>query len=405
MYPRYVARRIRENLTDTRVVLLCGPRQSGKTTLVRQIASENFRFVTLDDPTFLNAAQADPVGFVRDFDKAVIDEVQRAPRLMLALKLAVDADPRPGRFLLTGSADLLTIPRVADSLAGRMALVRLLPLAQSELRRSSATFLDKAFAGMPPSAPDPAVGNKLVEIILAGGYPEALARSGRRRRNWHLDYIDAIMQRDIRDIARIGQLSVMPRLLRVLAEHAGQLVNYSGFGGQLGMNHVTTQKYISVLENLYLLRVVQPWHSNRLKRLIKSPKLQFLDSGLLAALRGLTPETARRNRAPLGAIVETFVLSELLKIASWAEERYRFSYFRDKDGNEVDIVIEDEQGRVIGIEAKLSATVSRSDFSGVRRLAATSGDQFVMGLILCDHEQTIPFGNQFVAAPIASLWS
>ncbi|MCY4166505.1 MAG: ATP-binding protein [Gammaproteobacteria bacterium] len=405
MYPRYVARRIRENLTDTRVVLLCGPRQSGKTTLVRQIASENFRFVTLDDPTFLNAAQADPVGFVRDFDKAVIDEVQRAPRLMLALKLAVDADPRPGRFLLTGSADLLTIPRVADSLAGRMALVRLLPLAQSELRRSSATFLDKAFAGMPPSAPDPAVGNKLVEIILAGGYPEALARSGRRRRNWHLDYIDAIMQRDIRDIARIGQLSVMPRLLRVLAEHAGQLVNYSGFGGQLGMNHVTTQKYISVLENLYLLRVVQPWHSNRLKRLIKSPKLQFLDSGLLAALRGLTPETARRNRAPLGAIVETFVLSELLKIASWAEERYRFSYFRDKDGNEVDIVIEDEQGRVIGIEAKLSATVSRSDFSGLRRLAAASGDQFVMGLILCDHEQTIPFGNQFVAAPIASLWS
>ncbi|MCY4156803.1 MAG: ATP-binding protein [Gammaproteobacteria bacterium] len=405
MYPRYVARRIRENLTDTRVVLLCGPRQSGKTTLVRQIVSENFRFVTLDDPTFLNAAQADPVGFVRDFDKAVIDEVQRAPRLMLALKLAVDADPRPGRFLLTGSADLLTIPRVADSLAGRMALVRLLPLAQSELRRSSATFLDKAFAGMPPSAPDPAVGNKLVEIILAGGYPEALARSGRRRRNWHLDYIDAIMQRDIRDIARIGQLSVMPRLLRVLAEHAGQLVNYSGFGGQLGMNHVTTQKYISVLENLYLLRVVQPWHSNRLKRLIKSPKLQFLDSGLLAALRGLTPETARRNRAPLGAIVETFVLSELLKIASWAEERYRFSYFRDKDGNEVDIVIEDEQGRVIGIEAKLSATVSRSDFSGLRRLAAASGDQFVMGLILCDHEQTIPFGNQFVAAPIASLWS
>lgn len=405
MYPRYVERRIREALTDTRVVLLCGPRQSGKTTLARQIACGNFRFATLDDPTFLDAAQADPVGFVRDLDKAVIDEVQRAPRLMLALKMAVDADPRPGRFLLTGSADLLTIPRVADSLAGRMALVRLLPLAQSELRSSSTTFLDKAFAGAPPSAPDPLFGNKLVETILAGGYPEALTRSGRRRRNWHLDYIDAIVQRDIRDIARIGQLSVMPRLLRALAEHAGQLINYSGFGGQLGMNHVTTQKYISVLENLYLLRVVQPWHSNRLKRLIKSPKLQFLDSGLLATLRGLTPEAVLRNRAPLGAVVETFVLSELIKIASWAEERYRFSYFRDKDGNEVDIVIEDEQGRVIGIEAKASATVSRSDFSGLRRLAAASGDQFVMGLILCGHEQTIPFGDQFATAPIASLWS
>lgn len=405
MYPRYVARRIQEALTDTRVVLLCGPRQSGKTTLARQIASDNFRFVTLDDPTILDAAQADPVGFVRGLDRAVIDEVQRAPRLMLALKLAVDADPRPGRFLLTGSADLLTIPRVADSLAGRMALVRLLPLAQSELHSSSATFLDKAFSGTPPSAPYPVVGNQLVETILSGGYPEALTRSGRRRRNWHLDYIDAIVQLDIRDIARIGQLSVMPRLLRVLAEHAGQLINYSGFGGQLGLNHVTTQKYISVLESLYLLRVIQPWHSNRLKRLIKSPKLQFLDSGLLATLRGLAPEAVLRNRAPLGAVVETFVLSELLKIASWAEERYRFSYFRDKDGNEVDIVIEDEQGRVIGIEAKASATVSRSDFSGLRRLAAASGNQFVMGLILCDHEQTIPFGDQFAAAPIASLWS
>ena len=405
MYPRYVARRIREALTDTRVVLLCGPRQSGKTTLARQIAGDSFRFVTLDDPTVLDAAEADPVGFVRGLNKAVIDEVQRAPGLMLALKMAVDSDPRPGRFLLTGSADLLTIPRVADSLAGRMALVRLLPLAQAEIHSSRASFLDKAFAGMQPNTSCPVVGDELVEIVLAGGYPEALARSGRRRRNWHLDYVEAIVQRDVRDIASIGQVSLMSRLLRVLSQQAGQLINYTGFGGQLGMNHVTTQKYISVLENLYLLRVVQPWHSNRLKRLIKSPKLQFLDSGLLAALRGLTPERALGNRAPLGAVVETFVLNELFKIASWAEERYRFSFFRDKDGKEVDIVIENEQGRVVGIEVKASATVNRSDFSGLRRLAAASGEQFVMGLVLCDHEQTIPFGDRLATVPIASLWS
>ena len=405
MYSRYVARQIRAALTDTRVVLLCGPRQSGKTTLAQQIANQDFRFVTLDDPTTLDAAEADPVSFVRGIDRAVIDEVQRAPRLMLAIKMAVDADPRPGRFLLTGSADLLTVPRVADSLAGRMALIRLLPLAQAELRGSRTVILDHAFAGKPPQPSDSLVGDSLIETVLAGGYPEALTRSGRRRQNWHLDYVEATVQRDIRDIAGIAQLAAMPRLLRILAEYAGQLVNFSRIGGRLGISHVTTQKYVSALEHLYLVRILPPWHANTLRRLIKSPKLQFLDSGLLAALRGLTPNRLRRDRSPFGALLETFVLGELLKAASWAEERYHFFYFRDKEGNEVDFVIEDEQGRIIGIEVKASATVGRRDFSGLRRLATACEKKFVMGLILYDHDQTIPFGNRFAAVPISALWS
>ena len=314
MYPRFVEWRVQEALTDTRVVLVCGTRQFGKTTLAQRIASDAIPFVTLDDATAFEAASADPVGFVRGLDRAVIDQVQRAPGLVLAIKTAVDADPRPGRFLLTGSADLTMLPRVADSLAGRMGIVRLLPLAQAELCGARPSSLDKAFAGEPPAAQTPVVGDDLVETVLAGGYPEALTRSGwRRRRDWHLDYIEAIVQRDVRDIARIEQLSSMPRLLRVLAEHSGRLVNYSGFGSPLGMNHITTNKYVGVLGNLFLVHTLPPWYTNALKRVTKSPKLHFLDAGLLAALRGITPDRLRRDRTPFGAVLETFVLGELLK--------------------------------------------------------------------------------------------
>lgn len=406
MYLRFVERRIREALEDTRVVLVCGPRQSGKTTLAQQIAGDAIPFITLDDATTCEAASTDPVGFVRGIDRAVIDEVQRAPGLILAIKATVDADPRPGRFLLTGSADLMTLPRVADSLAGRMGIVRLLPLAQAEIRDAAPDFLDKTFAGQLPTFRRPVVGDSLVETVLAGGYPEALTRSGwRRRRDWHLDYIEAIVQRDVRDITRIEQLGSMPRLLRVLAEHSGQLVNYSGFGAPLGMNHVTTRKYVGILENLFLVHTLPPWYTNTLKRVTKSPKLHFLDAGLLAALKGLTPEHLRPDRTPFGPVLETFVLGELLKLTSWADDRYAFSHFRDKERNEVDIVIENGLGRIVGVEVKASATVSEGDFAGLRRLAAATRDSFALGLVLYDHEHTVPFGERMAAAPLSTLWS
>ncbi len=405
MYPRFVERRVREALADTRVVLLCGPRQSGKTTLAQRVAGDAIPFVTLDDATTLDAAAADPVGFVRGLDRAVIDEVQRAPNLVLAIKTAVDADPRSGRFLLTGSADLMTLPRVADSLAGRMGIVRLLPLAQAELRGAPASFLDRAFMGEIPASGTPVFGGNLVETVLAGGYPEALTRSGwRRRQDWHLDYIETIVQRDIRDVARIDQLNSMPRLLRVLAEHSGQLVNHSGLGAPLGMNHVTTRKYAGILENLFLVHALPPWYTNGLKRVTKSPKLHFLDAGLLAALRGVTPDLLRRDRTPFGAILETFVLGELLKHAGWADNRYAFSHFRDKERNEVDVVIEDGRGRIVGVETKASATVSARDFSGLRRLAAAAGERFALGLVLYDNDRTVPFSERMAAAPISTLW-
>ena len=405
MYPRYAKERIEEALSDTRVVLISGPRQSGKTTLAVDVAGDVTPFLTLDDANVLRSAVDDPVGFVRGLDRAVIDEVQRVPDLLLAIKSLVDDDKTPGRFLLTGSANLMTIPKVADSLAGRMEIVRLLPLSVAEILGVKTRFIDRAFAGTKPTADQMIVGDDLIEIVLSGGYPEALSRARwSRKQDWYHGYLDAIVQRDVRDVAQISQLAVMPKLLSVLAEHSGQLVNYSGIGAALDLNHVTTQKYVRIFESLYLVHTLQPWFTNRLKRLTKSPKLHFLDAGLLAALRGVSPDTVAKDKTAFGPILETFVFSELRKIASWSEQRCSFAHYRDKDKNEVDIVLENRRGEVVGIEIKSSATVSAADFSGMRKLADACGEKFVQGMVLCDHDKVVPFGENMFAAPLSCLW-
>ena len=190
----------------------------------------------------------------------------------------------------------------------------------------------------------------------------------------------------------------------MLGEHSGQLVNYSAIGNSLAMNHVTTRKYVGIFESLFLVRTLQPWFSNKLKRLTKTPKIHFLDSGLLAALGDLSPDHIRSDRGKFGALLETFVFAEILKLASWADDRFEFSQFRDKRQNEVDIIIEDRRGRVTGIEIKAGATVTSSDFKGLRMLAEACGDRFVSGVVLYDHDKIVPFGERLHAAPLSVLW-
>jgi len=407
MLTRHAERKIREALADTRVVLLAGPRQAGKTTLARSMAEPGRTYLTLDDATTLSSARSDPTGLVRELDSAIIDEVQRAPDLILAIKESVDRDRRPGRFLLTGSANLMTLPRIADSLAGRMETIRLLPLSQSErLQSPESGFLQALFKGNPPPIGPPCLGADLIERVCAGGYPEALTRpTWLRRQAWYANYIEAVISRDVRDLAQIDQLDRLPRLLRALAEHSGQIVNHSGVGASLNINHVTTQKYTAILEALYLLQSLPSWHSNTLKRLVKKPKLHFLDSGLLATLRGLSPERLNADRTRFGPLLESFAFSEVLKLTGWTDDRITLSHFRDKDQDEVDLVLEDASGRVVGLEVKASATVRNEDFAGLRKLAQACGDRFAFGAVLCDRQLVTPFGDRLAAIPLSCLWA
>ncbi|NOT19613.1 MAG: ATP-binding protein [Sideroxydans sp.] len=411
IFPRAILPRVLDALNDTPVVLINGPRQAGKTTLVRQLAGATRRYLTLDDEATRVAAQEDPVGLIRSIGSAVIDEVQRAPNLLLAIKKSVDEDRRPGRFLLTGSANLMMLPTLADSLAGRMETLTLLPLAQCEMAiapNASSKWLDALFGGEMLIASAPVVGEALVEKVSMGGYPEALTRSNnRRRKTWARQYIESLMQRDIKDIASLDKLDQAPHLLKALAHTSGQLCNYSQLGGQIGINHKTASKYITVFEQMYLMQRVHVWSGNRLSRLLKTPKLQFVDSGLLSVMVDFSD--ALQQRKLFGQLLESFVFAELRKHITWAEGEYEIYYYRDKDQYEVDFVIENASGEIIGIEVKAAASVSVSDLVGLKKLAQLAPQQFKLGIVLYDGIDTLPLGRvndcPLWAVPLSTLAS
>jgi len=406
MYRRFIEGRAEEALADTPVVLIVGPRRAGKTTLVRKMGAAGRTYITLDDHTALDAAQSDPAGFIRGLDRAIIDEIQRAPDLLLAIKKTVDEDYRPGRFLLTGSANVLTLPKVADSLAGRMETIRLLPLARAEIEGKAPTFLERLFAGTLKGHRKAIVGDDLIRLVLLGGFPEAIGRNSERRRlDWARSYLTSVLIRDLRDIADIEKLTELPKFVRLLAEHSAQSVNYSQLGSGINVSHKTGQRYVALLEQVFLVATLQPWSTNALKRIAKTPKLHFLDSGLLAAARGLTFDRVKANREVLGALLESFVFSEILKLMTASDMRLAPYHFRDLQIHEVDIVLERDDDKIVGIEIKASATVKASDFTGLRTLADACGDRFAYGVVLYDSTDVVPFGDRLAAAPLSCLWA
>lgn len=405
--PRFAEPRLVEALVDSPVVLIHGPRQCGKTTLARMVGdTRGYAYFSFDDDVARAAAERDPLGFVADLpSKVILDEVQRVPELFTAIKIRVDRERTPGRFLLTGSANVLLVPKLADSLAGRMAILRLFPLAQSELDGHASGFLTTLFTGRFKTRRFERLGVELAERITAGGYPAALVRATARRRTaWYRDYVETMVQRDVRDLARIASLDILPRLLALAASQSARLLNITNLAGPFQLSRPTIRDYVTLLERVFLLEELQPWHSNRLSRMVKTPKLHLSDTGVAAALLGMDADTLAADRDVLGQLLETFIYQELRRQASWQEDDVRFHHFRDKDGYEVDMVLERGARHVAGIEVKAAATVTVADFRGLRKLAAAAGTRFTAGVVLYDGEASVSFGEGLYAIPVRALW-
>ena len=406
-YTRMAGTRLLAALADTPVVLLHGPRQCGKTTLARMVCEPaGYGYLTFDDDNLRAAALADPLGFIADLPaRMVLDEVQRIPEIFTSLKTVVDRDRMPGRFLLTGSANVLLLPRLADSLAGRMDLVRLHPLAQCELARRPGGFVSALFAANFKPQRHQRLGPELAERIVAGGFPAALARSATRRRDWYRAYVETLVQRDVRDLARIASLDALPRLLQLAAAQTAHLINVSDLAGPFQLSRPTIRDYMTLLERVFLLEQLPPWHNRLMSRLIKTPKLHLVDTGLAASLLRVDAQALLRDRVLLGQFLETFVLQELRRQADAQDEAVAFHHFRDKDGVEVDIVLERGADELAGVEVKASASVNDSDFRGLRKLQTALGARFVCGVVLYDGEHVLRFGPALFALPMATLWS
>lgn len=409
MYRRNISTPLDESLGDTPVVLLNGSRQTGKSTLVQSgmIEDRGARYLTLDDAGVLAAAETDPAGFLSGFEGPIIlDEIQRSPGLFPAIKAEVDRERRPGRYLLTGSANVLLLPKLSESLAGRMEILTLWPLSQGEIEGAEESFIDAAFSEGSVSLRDEARGtSELIERLLRGGYPEALGRRSEvRRQAWFGSYVTTILQRDVRDLSNIEGLTELPRLLSLLAARVASLVNYAELSRSASMPQSTLKRYISLLQATFLVHTLPAWSGNLGKRLVRSPKLLLCDTGLISGLQGLNAGRLASEPNLVGPLLENFVAMELMKQSAWSRTKPRLFHFRTQTGQEVDVVLEDAAGRVVGIEVKASATVGARDFNGLRALAEASGEQFRRGIVLYTGRSSIPFSKNLYALPVSSLW-
>lgn len=411
MYNRFISRSIAEGLEDTPVILITGARQTGKSTLCRQLIEEGIfkgQSVTMDDPATLTAASVDPLGFLENLDKhVIIDEVQRAPELFLGIKKLIDEDRKGRRIILTGSADVMTLPQVADSLAGRIEIHNLWPLSENEIQGRRPTFL-KSLVSEGSNFPN--IGTPwttIVDLITRGGYPEAVHRESEvRRSKWFESYIISILQKDIRELANIEGLMQIPNVLQLLATRVGSTVNLSDIARLSGIKNSTLQRYLALLEQVFLILKVPAWTANMEGQFVKSPKMFLNDTGLLCHLRG-EGSSLVENRTVAGSFLENYVVMEIIKQLTWAEERLKPCHFSIHKGAGVDLVLEDQKRQLYGIEIKSAATIRENDFKGLKKLSELVGDRFKKGIVLYTGGQTLGgFGQKnLYAVPIGSLWT
>jgi predicted AAA+ superfamily ATPase len=408
MIRRHIQDSIRRAMADTPVVLLNGARQTGKTTLAQAMAATSgARFFTLDDSATLALAAGDPSGFIGNLTgPVVLDEIQKAPDLFPAIKLAVDKDRQPGRFLLTGSANVMTLPRLSESLAGRMEIIPLYPFSAGELAGAAERFLPSLFAGAIARLKPPSAREDMAARLTRGGYPEATQRKDdERRAAWFASYISTILQRDVRDLARVDALHSLPNLLKLLAARASGLLNLADLGRDAALPHTTLARYLALLETVFLVHRLPAWSRNLGQRLVKAPKLHLVDSGLACHLLGTNAARLSEDRPLLGRLLETFVVGELRKQVSWTDAQTALYHFRTAAGSEVDVVLEKPDGSVAAIEVKASATIAASDFAALKVLRDQRGRQFRAGVVLYLGDKIVPFGDSLWLVPLPALWA
>ncbi len=407
--PRSIRPLIVEGIEYSRIVFVAGARQVGKTTLVGDIAAleRPMTAVTLDDRATREAAISDPAGFVAELrGPAFIDEIHRAPDLLLELKKAVDADTTPGRFVITGSANVLASRRIADALPGRIDRVDMWPLAQSEIQGGSLNIVDELFQGRVPHVVGAPVGRSAFSQVLAeGGYPEARRRpAGRVRDRWFANYVASTLARDLTELADVRRSDDAERLLRLLATQSANLVSYRKVGAQLDMHHETVQAYVALLEQMFLVKRLPAWRPGLGAREAATPKLYVCDSGLLASLLGADADRIANDDQVTGKLCETFVVGELLRHASWSHQQPRLYHYQ-RDREDVDVVLENNRGEVVGVEVKATASLRQPDWKWLKKLADARGDSFKAGIVVYAGEQTIPLGARLHAMPYAGLWA
>lgn len=407
LIPRHSAAMIRAAMADTPVVVVNGPRQAGKSTLVGELnLPGRVELVSLDDESVREFARLDPRGFVdRALDTLVIDEVQLEPRLFRAIKASVDRDRRPGRFLLTGSARLLSAPDMADSLVGRVETIDLWPLSQGELVGAVDRFVDQVFAPPGPLLRSGTLTRgDYIDLAIRGGFPEAIARTPGRRRAWFEAYGTTIVQRAVLALSEIDRLAEIPRLVRLCAARSSQELNVSAISRDIGIPAKTIDGYLALLTHAFIIKPIPAWSTNLSAKVVRRPKLHLVDSGLAAHLLGMTAAAAHVPSSPLGPLLETFAAMELVRQLSWSLERPTLWHFRDRNGQEVDLVLEHPDGRIVGVEVKASSTVGARDFRGLRYLQDRLGDQFAFGVVLYTAPEALSFGSRLAALPLSALW-
>lgn len=408
--PRRAKSVIQTALKDTRVVLVNGARQAGKSTLASVLAADSpgSDWRSLDEPQWLSAARQDPTGFVQHDDLLVIDEIQRVPELFLPIKHEVDAHPQPGRYLLTGSARILGLKQLPDALPGRMETIELWPLSQGEIEGLRGGFAERIFTLAEEPLPDlPAVTRQeLASRITRGGFPAAVRREDEHRRTRLLaGYLRDLIDRDVRQLSDIGKSDELRRLLQLVAARTGQLVVGSELANDLSVSGRTVNRYLELCEEIFLIKRVPAWSSNLAKRAITSPKVAFVDSGIAAYLLGQsTARLATLTSQTIGPLTEGFITMELARQLTWAQEEIRLYHYRTKDKVEVDAILETNDGRIAAVEVKASATVTSADFAGLRRVERQAGDAFTTGVVLYAGADSISFGPRLKALSVSALW-